>query len=269
MSKGLLFSFVPVVFICSHLLPLPLGQTIETRIAPPPGYTRAAEAQNSFGNWLRNFPLKHGRPPVRLFDGRLKANQAAHFAVLDIDTGRRDLQQCADAVMRLRAEFLRAGNRADEIAFNFTSGDRLGWADWRKGVRPTVKGNHVTWQTRARSDDSPASFREYLDTTFMYAGSHSLEKELVTVGTRDPIQPGDVFIQGGFPGHAVILMDVVADASGHRMFLLAQSYMPAQDVHILVNPTDAMLSPWYRDGRTQPLVTPEWTFPAGSLRRSK
>jgi len=48
------------------------------------------------------------------------------------------------------------------------------------------------------------------------------------------------------PGHAVIVVDMAEDAKGQRAFLLAQSYMPAQDIHILKNPMDADLSPWCR-----------------------
>jgi hypothetical protein len=85
------------------------AQAIEHRIAPPPGYQRDSLPAGSFGHWLRQLPLKPGQPPVYLHDGRPKGNQQAQAAVLDLDTGPRDLQQCADAVMRLRAEYLQIG----------------------------------------------------------------------------------------------------------------------------------------------------------------
>ena len=241
------------------------SQPLSVRLPPPSGYTREPVVPGSFGAWLRTLPVKTGRPPVRLFDGRLKANQSAHAAVLDIDTGARDLQQCADAVMRLRAEYLRATGRQREIAFRFTNGDAARWDQWREGLRPTVNGTRVRWTTSASRDDSYASFKRYLDTVFTYAGSHSLERELAPVRAA-PLEPGDVFIQGGFPGHAVIVIDV-ARRGDATAFLLAQSYMPAQDIHVLNNPNDTTLSPWYRDTRTASLTTPEWTFPPNSARR--
>jgi hypothetical protein len=49
------------------------------------------------------------------------------------------------------------------------------------------------------------------------------------------------------------------------VFLLAQSFMPAQDVHIVRNRGDRKLDPWYEPGAK--IVTPEWTFTADQLKR--
>lgn len=51
-----------------------------------------------------------------------------------------------------------------------------------------------------------------------------------------------------------------------RVFLLLQSYMPAQEIHVLRNPADAA-SPWYRAASSGPLETPEWSFRHENLRR--
>jgi hypothetical protein len=75
-----------------------------------------------------------------------------------------------------------------------------------------------------------------------------------------------VFIQGGFPGHAVLVADVAEDARGRRAFLLVQSYMPAQEVHVLRNPA-APASPWYTARSSGVLETPEWVFRFADLRR--
>ncbi len=80
------------------------------------------------------------------------------------------------------------------------------------------------------------------------------------------INPGEVFIQGGFPGHAVIAIDVAVNPAGERCFLLAQSFMPAQELHILKNPNSA-LSPWYHAQAEGKLNTPEWEFKHGDLKR--
>jgi hypothetical protein len=205
---------------------------------------------------------------VRLFDGRLKLNQGAHAAVVEIDVGRRDLQQCADAVIRLRAEHLFGAGLLSQIRFRFTSGAEAVFSRWAAGERPVVEGRTVRWIQSARPDASHGSLRLYLDKVFGYAGTYSLAKELVAVERGAGIEAGDVFIRGGFPGHAVLVVDVAEEArTGRRVFLIVQSYMPAQSIHLLKNPTDATLSPWYLRAEGSDLVTPEWTFRPGELRR--
>lgn len=244
----------------------PPSGTLADRIAPPSGFRRVPASNGSFGAWLRGLPLQPGRPAVRLFDGRLKGNQEAHHAVVRIDVGSRDLQQCADAVMRLRAEYLHARGCEGDVAFRFTSGDLASWTGWQSGLRPQVRGNSVAWRRTARPDATYASFRRYLDTVFNYAGSASLEKELNRVADPARVEIGDVFIRGGFPGHAVIVADVAEGPGGERVFLLAQSYMPAQEIHVLRNPGSSS-SPWYRAASRGPLTTPEWDFRHEDLRR--
>jgi hypothetical protein len=239
--------------------------SLQARIPPPAGYERLETNPGSFGAWLRELPLKPGRPEVLLYDGRPKADQSAHHAVLDIDVGSADLQQCADAVIRLRAEYLFSTACADEIHFNFTSGDTASWKEWREGMRENVNGNDVSWSRTAAADDSYDNFRRYLEVVFTYAGSASLEKELPKVEDPSKPQPGDIFIQGGFPGHAVIVTDVAQNTAGERIFLLAQSYMPAQEIHILRSYED--IDPWYRARAEGELRTPEWDFRYGDLKR--
>ncbi len=244
----------------------PVAGTIESRVPPPAGFARAPAAAGSFAIWLRGLPVKPGRPEVLLYNGSKKANQEAHHVVLDIDVGKRDRQQCADAVMRLRAEYLHQAGRDGEVCFRFTDGTPARWQEWQRGGRPRIGKRATTWHLGAPPDASYASFRRYLDIVFSYAGTLSLERELDRVADPRAVEAGDVFIQGGSPGHAVIVVDVAADRDGRRAVLLAQSYMPAQDIHLLRNPKSPD-SPWYRIDGDHPLATPEWDFPAGALRR--
>jgi hypothetical protein len=85
-------------------------------IPTPPGYKRIIEERNFFGAWLRRINLKHD-PGIYLFNGRLRDDQSTHFAVLDMPVGDKDLQQCADAIMRLRAEYFFNQDNIDSIRF--------------------------------------------------------------------------------------------------------------------------------------------------------
>lgn len=238
--------------------------TLENAILPPPGFVRVTAGDRSFAVWLRGLPLKPATEPLLLYNGKEKPRQDAHAAIIAIDTGSRDLQQCADAIMRLRAEWLFASGRFEDIAFNFTEGGRVPFSRWANGERPNASGK--IWKKSAGPDNSYTSFRKYLDNVFAYAGTASLEKELEAVALSD-VQIGDVFIKAGFPGHAVLVADLAEHAvTKAKRFLLIQSYMPAQEMHILKNPANGDGSPWYALPPGQ-LVTPEWTFPAGSLKR--
>lgn len=247
---------------------LPARDAIADRFSPPPGFQRTAVEPGSFAHWLRHLPLKPKGAPVRLHNGRLKPAQSFHAAVVDIDTGRRDLQQCADAVMRLRAEYLYARGRFDDIHFNFTSGDRADFTRWTAGWRPRVRGNKVRWRQSGAAGTDHRTLRDYLRVVFTYAGSYSLRKELRPVGDPARMRIGDVFIEGGFPGHAVLVVDTAENpGTGERVFMLTQSYMPAQDIHVLKNPADPNGGVWYRQAFENRLQTPEWRFRAGDLYR--
>jgi len=250
-----------VVMPEKNLLVNEKGNTLATRFLVPAGFKRVEQQANSFGSYLRCLPLKPHGSPVLYYNGSEKDNSRdVHLAVVDMEIGNRDLQQCADAVMRLRAEYLFAQKQYDKIHFNFTSGFNCEYSKWKEGNRIVVSGNNVSWKKTAQASDSYADFRKYLDMVFTYAGSLSLSKKLKPVDVKN-IQPGDVFIRGGSPGHAVIVMDVaIHPKTSERIFMLAQSYMPAQETQILNNPSDAQLSPWYRINTNDLLLTPEWIF---------
>lgn len=243
------------------------ADTLAQRIAPPPGFERRPAAPDSFAAWLRGLPLKPPGSPVLLHTGAPKFRQDVHVAVIDIDVGTRDLQQCADAIMRLRAEWLYAAGRPREIAFNASGADKpIAFSRWAAGERPHVSSRSVSWSRGAAPDAGYASFRRYMDVVFAWAGTHSLERELKPVPAAD-LAAGDLFIRGGFPGHAVLVADIVENRAGERRFLLVQSYMPAQEMHVLKNPRDPDGSPWYPLDFGSRLFTPEWEFARESLRR--
>lgn len=234
----------------------------------PDGYRRVAASDSSYAAWLRRLPLKKAGSPVLMYNGLPKPNQRVKVAVLDLDIGESDLQQCADAAIRLRADYLFEQSAYDRITFNFTSGDACSFRRWIAGYRPQVHGNDVSWRRTATVDSSATAYRDYLETVFTYAGSYSLSREMAPVPSDDDIMAGDLFVQGGFPGHVVIVVDIAQDkSSGRRAFLLAQGFTPAQDIHILTNPSDSQLSPWYQYDFGDTLITPEWTFTRSDLMR--
>jgi len=225
-----------------------LDSTISRRFRAPQGYSSILSDSNSFGSYLSRLKLKPIGTKVKYYNRTTKPNYNVYCAVVDMDIDPQDLQQCADAVMRLRGEYLYQHKRYDEIKFNFLSdGKPRYFVDYAKG------------------DLSYTKFRKYMKYVFAYANTRSLHAELTPRDIKD-MQIGDVFIQKGNPyGHAVIVVNMAQDKEGNKLYMLAQSYMPAQETQILINPTDPSLSPWYRlkEGDIQ---TPEWLFNSGDLR---
>jgi hypothetical protein len=261
----------------------------------PAGYTRMPAEKNSFAAWLRSVPLKKNRT-VYLYDGSPKSNQDAQFAVLDVSVNDpgiqpgvvapppavptrgqpKDLQQCADAIMRLRAEYLYSLGDFADIDFYTGQGTRLNFAEWLKGRRYRVAGGRLIAcaaspgrmganRNALRSDSLRIIFGEYLQTVFAYCGTLSLEKQLDPVLGQGRLEIGDVLIHGGSPGHAMLVMDMATRRDGQKIYMLSQGYMPAQDIHIVRNPNNDNLTPWYpMDGKT--ICTPEYTFDPSQCR---
>ncbi len=243
----------------------PTATTVETRFLPLPGCRRMTVAPNSFAHYLRNLKLKAHGSVVHYFNGQEKPGKV-YDAVVDIDIGDKDLQQCADAIIRLRAEYFYAQHQLDSISFALTNGFVVDFSRWAKGYRVRIKGNKAEWVHSAKESTSYAIFREYLEFVFRYAGTLSLAKSMHSKSIEN-IDIGDVFVKGGSPGHAVIVVDMCTDAGGQKYFLLAQSYMPAQDIQILKNPSQPGISPWYSIPPLNHISTPEWVFSLDQLKR--
>ncbi len=242
------------------------GKTIKERFEVPKGYRRIEQRKGSFGYYLRRLPVKPHGTKVKLYDNTLKDNQSVSVGVIDLPIGKKDLHQCADAVMRLRAEYLWKEKKYSKIHFNFTNGFRVDYTKWMKGNRIAIKGNKTWWVKKRKPANSYKTFWQYMEQIFMYAGTYSLAKELKNVNMA-MVKPGDVFIQGGMPGHAVIVLDVAEHIkTKKRIILLAQSYMPAQETHVLDN-YFGKNSPWYSLDFGDALGTPEWTFSRKDLKR--
>lgn len=245
------------------------GTVLAERFNVPRGYARIEAQEGSFAQYLRNLKLKSHGSKVLYYNGNIKENYGVYEAVVDMDIGKKDLQQCADAIMRLRGEYLYGMGQYDKIHFNFTNGFRVDYSKWIEGYRVKVSGNNTSYVKKNKRSNTYNNFRDYMELIFMYAGTLSLSSELESVELED-MQIGDVLIQGGSPGHAVIVVDMATDnQSDKKIFMLAQSYMPAQDIQILANPSNDDMSPWYFLEDVGTIVTPEWTFNKGDLKRFK
>jgi len=236
-------------------------------IPVPGGYNRVVDETNLFAEWLRTIDLKRDSR-IYLFNGRLREEQSTHFAVLDIPVGDKDLQQCADAIMRLRAEYFFGRDEMDSIRFKATDGTDLCFARWMKGERYHLKGKRlVAYQSGFLGGNKRSQLEQFLEVVFSYCGTISLDKETRRINDLNNLQAGDIFVKAGSPGHAMIVVDVAVNNKNEKIFMLAQGFMPAQSVHIVKNLLDETISPWYKVTDGLKIVTPDWDFYPNQLAR--
>lgn len=242
------------------------GMTLESRINVPEGYKRTEAEEGSLTEFLRTYSLKEHGSPVLLYDGSEKRNQNAHVAVFQLPIETRDLQQCADSVMRVYAEYYWETEQYEKIQIHFTNGFLAEYDKWREGYRISVEGNDVSWVKSAGYDDTYEAFVKYMRMVFTYAGTLSMEQEAEPVSVEE-VRVGDVILKGGSPGHVVMIVDMCENKQGDKAFLLAQGYMPAQEFHVLKNPLHEE-NPWYyKEELTGSIRTPEYGFGEGALKR--
>jgi hypothetical protein len=209
----------------------------------PPSFERIKVSQNSFEEFCRNLPLKKDKT-IYLYNGHAKSGQGDQFAVVDLSIGNKDLQQCADVIMRIRAEYFYAKKEFDRIKFTDNAGKEY----------------------KLRQDASREEFDQYLENVFAHCGTLSLEKQLYKCTNIKDATIGDVLIKGGSPGHAMLIVDMAENAKGQKIYLLLQGFMPAQSIHVVKNLEVTNLSPWYLLDSQREINTPGWTFQPSELR---
>lgn len=192
----------------------------------PKGYTRVK--CDGYGNYLRNLKLT-GSKQIRTYKGDI-INRRNTYAVLDIDVGKKDLQQCADAAIRLWAEYLYSIKAYNRIYFHaLGNGNAIRFNAWAK------KKRSYSYNT----------FRNYLDHVFAYCNSTSMWREMKSIKPQD-LKVGDcfVYINEHTYGHVVTVVDMAVNQKGEKIFMVAQSWMPAQQIHIVTD--EQTNSPWYK-----------------------
>lgn len=240
---------------------------LEERFAPPDDFARVPVAPRSFAAFLRRLPLAAAGTPVVSHKGGvvLPPDHPNLAAVVAIDVGAGDLQQCADSVIRLHAEW-RFGLGERAIGYRAAAGLEMSLKRFADGERLSYDGHSLTSSRTARSLPlTHPMLRLWLDEVFGWANTVSLAKEARPVDA-DELRPGDFFVAPGAPGHAVLILDLARAPNGRRAVLLGQGYMPAQSLHVL---RPAPGSAWFPiDEARREMVTPFWRpFPFASLRR--
>ena len=171
-----------------------------------------------------------------------------NYAVVDLPL-LSNAEQCADACMRLRAEYFYQTGQYNNIQFQDVNGHTLYY----------------------RGGASREALHRYLRHLYGVASTFSLSREMQP-RTLAEIQPGDVFVypgKGQFLGHAVLVVDVAVNKDGKKAFLLAEGNTPACDIHLIRNLENPFRSPWFMtDGSEKRFLLSLTPFKATDLRHN-
>lgn len=243
--------------------------TIKSRVNIPNGYKRAIYKKGSFQEYLRNYTLKSFGAKIINYDDTEYFWQNGHIGILDIPVPKNGLQQCADALIRIRSEYLWDKDRKAEIGFNFTSGHYCSWKQYADGYRPKINGNKVSFHKASSVNHSKENFYKYLNLIYMYSGTLSLYNELPKVNSASDLMIGDMLIKGGSLGHIVMICDEIINSKGEKLFLLFQGNTPAQSVHLVKNLENSEISPWYQLEKDMIIPVSNYTFNSSKFIRFK
>lgn len=183
----------------------------------------------SYENYIKYFPRKSSTV-VRDYNGNIIKTHS--LGVLDVRIN--SVQQCADAAIRLRAEYFYSKKEYNKINFKLTNGLEVPFVKWANGYRlkSTTKDTKLVYGIgpSERNNYSRKNFESYLKAVMTYAGSASLYRDLKSANRLPKI--GDLLIIPGYPGHVVIIIDKKT-IKGINYYLFANSWMPAQDIEII------------------------------------
>ena len=173
--------------------------------------------------------------PVLRFDGSVAhaADDEYVAGVVAIDIGSADLQQSADVVIRLHAEWQWSRDQRDASSYQGGTKLNMPLSRWEKGQRIISQGPNPFWAVQTKPVPADYSeFRRYLDIVFTWANSASLARRAEPVEATT-LTPGDFFLHTKPPGHAAIVLDIAEKPSGERVALLGQALNPTESVHVI------------------------------------
>lgn len=193
-------------------------------IPVPFGFTREEATPGDYTSYLRSLPLKGRGTKVMLYTGGEARLQFLSAAVIDQNL-LSNSEQCADATMRLRAEYLWNKGRYGEICFKNVNGQRM----------------------RYSGGSSRQAFENYMKNVYGWCSTYSVYHETQPRAISD-VQPGDVLVYparaGHQYGHAVLIVDVAKSSSGKIAVMCAEGNTPARDKHIIRN-LNPLRNPWF------------------------
>lgn len=247
------------------------GNTIKDRVETPDGYIRPPFPKYTFQYFLRSLPMQKYGAKVKKYDGYNKFYEC-YAAVIDLEFDKeKDLVHGAHTIQLLRSMYLYKNKKFDLMRFSYDDNRNMDFQEYAKGFRYVWQDSMYVKKKIAAVDFSKESLDEYMNIVYAESSTNGLAAETTQLEFGN-VSVGDLFIQPGdqfSKGHAVLVMDMaVHPVTGERLVLLGQGFNPTEDFHIIDNPYDEDVSPWYRvEEDAHFFTTAQWTFRKKHCRR--
>ncbi len=230
--------------------------TFETEFVMPEGYQRPDSADlTPFQNWVSHLPLWHRWKPVGIWKGgkAFEADQVSR--AVHLPWKGRNFKDCA-IPLRILAEFLRYKHREFDFQVIPVLGDTLRYGDWLKG-KPTYGGRgEVFFRPSEPREHDPYECFRFLDLCMKNTTYGSLAENCDSIRDSE-VAPGDLFItcdEKGRTGAVYVVLNMVVNDTGHRLYVVATGCSDACDFHI----------PLFNHDRNYPWITLERIKKLGS-----
>ena len=216
--------------------------TILSYFNPPKGYTRINVAKNSFGDWIRNLPLKPSDSPVVDFRGKIfkSKDDTTIAAIVDWEISGRRLDQCMDILVRFYAEYLWENEKQEKLILPLPGKQFIKWKDWENGFRPKFKGINFDLIKSEKYNLTKNNFDRFLNLVFAETHTQQFYYAYPAIDKKN-VQVGDFIVKKGVKRHAVMIVDLAQNSDRNIIALIGQGDTPACEFYLLNYKND---NPW-------------------------
>lgn len=208
--------------------------TFETEFERPAGYMPLDSSQcTDYQNWVANWPLWHRWKSVGSFKANLRVETDSISRCLHLPYHGPRQRDC-NIPVRIVAEWLYYQERQTDLKWTFELGDSLTYDGWLSGeLRLDRLGQPLFVPAETRVGDDYEYYR-FMFSCMDFNNFRSLAKNCQPLDSN-LLAPGDLVLgynSKGRDGMALIVVQVIVDKSGNRLYVVGTGCPEACDFHI-------------------------------------
>ncbi|MCK4607241.1 MAG: hypothetical protein KAU35_08105 [candidate division Zixibacteria bacterium] len=221
--------------------------TFQSEFVLPEGYRRPDSSQlTAYQNWVANFPLWHRYISVGNWKGGKVIEYSEISRPVHLPWHGMDFKDKAIPI-RILAEFLHYQGREFDLRIQPPVGDTLRYESFLGGKLRYTSRREPFFEPDVEREPSLTEFYRFMKVCMHNTSLASLAANCDSV-TADDLAPGDLFLahdERGVTGVAYVVMHLLVNEKGSRLYVVATGCSDACDFHI----------PLLTEDRNQPWIT--------------